>query len=136
MEPLRCLVVLTAIVVSPFSHAVCPVQETTVFYVNGIDTKRSDADNSRKKLEGELHRRGFTADCVTFDLAYNSNEPLFLDFLEGGLQRAEEATGRVNAFWESYFRMTVPFSSFNDLVDLTYNLINEAIRDGKFVLGN
>lgn len=136
MKIVKYLATLVALLVSFSVQAVCPVQETTIEYVNGIDTKWEDADNSRKKVEEEiLNVPTVNPDCIHSDLAYNTNEPLFLDFLEGGLQRAEEVEGRIESFWESYFRTRVPFSAFNGLVDTLFFNTTFAIEAGEFILG-
>ncbi len=123
-----------------FVEAACPVQETTLFFVNGVDTKRSSANDSIEIVRDEFAKTGISEECLTFDVAYNTNEIFFFDFLESGLQRAEEVEGRIEVFWEFFLRVKGAFGnskSFYDkkITDL-FNITNQAIQAGKYVPGD
>jgi hypothetical protein len=131
---------LTVLLVSSSSWAVCPQEKTTVLYLNGVDVKKADAVKSKDKLDQVVTNTigADQADCITFDFVYNTNEPLFLDFLEAGMQKAEEEVGSIEAFWETYLRGLAQgfFPSFASLVESYFSTVDTVIEVGEYVLGD
>ncbi|MEI8104022.1 MAG: hypothetical protein WCG84_03940, partial [Candidatus Moraniibacteriota bacterium] len=97
---------LVALVFPGVVFAGCPTQRTTVVYVNGIDTTEREAGKSMSLLRDEmLKASGVSVGCVDFTYAYNTNEPIFLDLLEAGVQKTRELTLDMTDFWKQYFRV-------------------------------
>lgn len=92
-----------------------------------------------RKLDKEVSKvPGVIADCVVFDYAYNTNELLFADFLEAGIQKVEEQKRSTSDFWRQYFRLLPLLSTdpvFVLLVDF-YLDTDAAVNLGRFVLGD
>jgi len=125
--------------VPALASATCPVQETAVLYVNGIDTDDPSAKASMWLLEEEISSvPGINPDCVVYDYAYNTNEPLFADFLEAGLQKVDEQKISTSDFWRFFFRHTSPTLSllFDATIAGYYDDSNELVDLGQFVLGD
>ncbi|MFA5831649.1 MAG: hypothetical protein WC878_07535 [Candidatus Paceibacterota bacterium] len=49
---------------------VCPTQETTVFFVNGVDVPKLDAKAHKEALSQLIYAKGISRDCVHFELAH------------------------------------------------------------------
>jgi hypothetical protein len=120
------------------SWAVCPGQGADVEFVNGVDTERRDAIASTTRLEKVVTEHpGVNSSCVDFNTSYNANEPYFIDFLEAGLQKAEELSGESSDFWKQYFRTVPALDWFNNLVvETLFVPINGAIGLGEYALGD
>jgi hypothetical protein len=117
------------------AYAQCPVRETAIFYVNGVDNAKSDADKSRRKLRRELlEHPDAQLDCIRVEYAYNTNEPLFLDFLEAAIQKSEELDFDMPNFWRYYLRFKTAGSDawFDNLVADRYSKWDLA----EFLLGD
>jgi hypothetical protein len=136
MRKLYDLMVLAALFIwAMAAYAQCPVQETAVFYVNGVDNKESDADKSRRRLRQELlSSPDVQPECVRVGYAYNTNEPLFLDFLEAAIQKSDELDFEISDFWRYYFRFKTVGSAawFDNLVADRYSKWDLA----EFLLGD
>lgn len=120
------------------AFAACPNQETTVFYVNGVDTLKTSARRSMQRLRDVVFATGKASeDCVKFDYAYNTNEPLFLDFMEAGLQKMDELGQSPTVFWRNVFRVAASGAGnvwFLPLVDAHFGKAAQNV--GQFVLGD
>lgn len=117
--------------------AQCPVQETVILYINGIDTLQSDAEKSKDRIRDEVIKEsGVIEDCLAFDHIYNTNEPLFLDFLEAGIQKAREQGWDTSEFWRWFFRLNPFTPGFGDLLADFYSDANILSNLGLFVLGD
>jgi hypothetical protein len=123
---------------SPFVLAVCPVQGTDIEFVNGVDVEKRDAIASTTRLEKVVTEHpNVNPECVKFNTSYNINEPYFIDFLEAGLQKAEELSGDSSDFWKQYFRTVSALDWFNNLVvETLFVPINGAIGLGEYALGD
>lgn len=110
---------------SPCSDAfTCPQNGpgVKIFFVNGVNTIKPNALLAGKRLLGEVtqHIRStsegmpFRSQCLDFDLAYNQNEVLFLDFFDAFRQRFKE---REVDFWRSISRVTIAPDSFQALAE-------------------
>jgi len=130
---------LVALVFPGVVFAGCPTQRTTVVYVNGIDTTEREAGKSMSLLRDEmLKASGVSVGCVDFTYAYNTNEPIFLDLLEAGVQKTRELTLDMTDFWKQYFRVApyIPAKWFGDLVDIWYTSHEVALNGASFLLGD
>lgn len=117
--------------------AQCPTQETVVLYLNGVDTTEKSAQASRDLIKDEVLKVSeVLKNCLTFDYVYNTNEPLFLDFLEAGIQKAEEQEWSTTDFWRWFFRIPPITSGFADLLVDFYSNVNASVDLGRFVLGD
>lgn len=100
------LVAILAIMLTSFSvRAVCPTQQTTIFFINGVDNTIDDAKLSRGELATALKSRGVNLDCVTVKLAYNKSENRIADFSEASRQKTLEAGLTATNFWEMFERL-------------------------------
>ncbi|MGB3073621.1 MAG: carboxypeptidase-like regulatory domain-containing protein [Candidatus Moraniibacteriota bacterium] len=121
-----------------YSRAACPTQETAILYINGVDSSRGGVERSRKELEKEVLAKTSdnSKDCLIFDYVYNTNEPLYLDFLEAGLQKAEEEGEAPETFWRLVFRLASSnaFPWFSPFVDDLYGKV--AREATLYVLGD
>ncbi|QQR78714.1 MAG: carboxypeptidase regulatory-like domain-containing protein [Candidatus Moraniibacteriota bacterium] len=121
-----------------YSRAACPTQETAILYINGVDSSRGGVERSRKELEKEVLAKTSdnSKDCLIFDDVYNTNEPLYLDFLEAGLQKAEEEGEAPETFWRLVFRLASSnaFPWFSPFVDDLYGKV--AREATLYVLGD
>jgi hypothetical protein len=135
-----CVTIWLALMLLPVTVlAQCPmgVQETVVLYLNGVDTTKGSAKDSMKKLNKEVSKvPGVLTDCIKYDYVYNTNEPLFLDFLEAGLQKANEQGLNATDFWRWFFRISPLTSGFADLLVDFYAHTSTSIDLGRFVLGD
>lgn len=88
------------------AYAVCPVEKTTVFYINGIGVSEPDAEKSRVRLEQALlSNPAVTTNCVTIKLAYSYSTQLMVDLLEAGIQKAQETGRTITGFVRSFLRL-------------------------------
>lgn len=128
---------LIVLLLPTIALAQCPVQETVILYLNGADTKERNAIKSKKRIEEEVSKiPGVLTECVKYDHVYNTNEPLFLDFLEAFFQKAQEQGWDVPDFWRMFFRLNPATSAFADLLADYYSNTNSLIDLGLFVLGD
>jgi uncharacterized surface anchored protein len=121
------------------ASAACPVQETAVLYINGIDTTEENAERSMKTIKSEVSNApGVNPDCVVYDYAYNTNEPLFADFLEAGLQKVDEQKISTSDFWSFFLRHASPTLAllFDATIADYYDDSNVLVDLGEFVLGD
>lgn len=121
--------------------AECPtgVQETVVIYLNGVDTTKKSAMESKKRIKEEVSKiPDILTDCIKYDYLYNVNEKLFGDLIEAGLQKAKEQNLSASDFWRWLFRVAdFPIASvFLDLLPVFYGDTNLSIDLGLFVLGD
>jgi hypothetical protein len=135
MKALKLVAILAILWVS-FSVQACPVQETMIMYINGVDVKWDDARLSKNRIRGEILNEGITEDCVKFDFVYNTNELLFLDWMEAYFQSAGEASD----WWRSYLRFTegnaALVSLFNGTIDFLADRVQETANAGQWALGD
>lgn len=88
-------------------YAVC-VQQTTIFYINGVDNTGTQAEKSRQRLQDALildKRYRNRSDCTTVKLAYNKSENRIADLSEALRQRTLEAGLTATNFWEMWERL-------------------------------
>lgn len=134
------LVWLVALLFAPIAaHAACPVQETAILYLNGVDTTGKSAEDSARRLGSEISKvPGVQVECVIYDYVYNTNEPLFADFLEAAIQKADEFRLSLSDFWRFYFRITRNplLNPFPSLIPGFYHKVNYVSDLGRFVLGD
>lgn len=128
---------LVILLLPAIALAQCPTQETVILYLNGADTTRESSIKSKERIEDEvLKEPSVIKDCVTFDRVYNTNEPLFLDFMEAFFQKAREQGWDVPDFWRMFFRLNPITSAFADLLADYYSSTNSLLDLGLFVLGD
>ncbi len=122
--------------------AACPTQETTLFFINGVNNNVRDVNKSKEKLKVELLGVGVVEECVSFEVAHNTNEPLSLDFLEAGLQIMGEHEQEIQKYWKFIFGILDVVTNaevippLNDLVERQFRDVDAIVRAGKFILGN
>lgn len=121
--------------------AECPtgVQETVVIYLNGVDTTKKSAIESKKRIKEEVSKiPDVLVDCIKYDYLYNTNEKLFGDLVEAGLQKAKEQNLSASDFWRWLFRVAdFPIANlFLDLLPGFYGETSLSIDLGLFVLGD
>lgn len=119
--------------------ASCPVQETAVLYINGIDTTEESAKKSKELIKEEISNiPGVNPDCVVYDYAYNTNEPLFADFLEAALQKVDEQKISTSDFWLFFLRHSSPTLAllFEPTIVDYFDGSNALVDLGQFVLGD
>ncbi|MDP3734984.1 MAG: carboxypeptidase-like regulatory domain-containing protein [bacterium] len=83
------------------AHAsACAEPTMSIFFVNGIGNTREEARQSTKVLADHLYTHAeVTPECVQVGLAYNHNEPLFLDWVEAWEQKMAEVDDFMVTFW-------------------------------------
>lgn len=114
----------------------CLVQETTVFYVNGVDNTEQDAKDSAKKLKSELFvDSDVKADCVSVRYAYNNNEPLELDILEAAVQKTNELYLDLPFYWRLFYRLT-DVAGIPAWFDATMNMSLAGVKSAEYVIDN
>ena len=117
--------------------AECPTQPSTIFFANGIDVDQPDARLAKERLQEELVNSGVSNECVLYKLAYNTNEPFFLDIVEALIQKNAEYTGIDNFPWGQWQRAestTDWFASFvQDIIAVPSWIL---IESGRWVLGD
>jgi hypothetical protein len=138
MKAVKFLAIMAMIWVSSSVLAACPVQETTIFFANGVDTNYWEAENSRDRLYAELEKDSrFRPDCVRPALAYNTNEPLILDFVEAIIQKTAEETGVDNFPWGKWQRAESTEEWFESFIqDALFTPARTLIAGGRFVFGD
>jgi hypothetical protein len=138
MKIVKILTIMMMVWMTSLSWAVCPGQGADVEFVNGVDVKKEDAKASTTRLKKVVTEHPeVNSSCVDFNTSYNTNEPYFIDFLEAGLQKAEELSGDSNDFWKQYFRTVPALDWFNNLVvETLFVPINGAIGLGEYALGD
>jgi hypothetical protein len=95
------LLLVATLLCPAVSSAVCPIEHSTVFYINGVGVDRDDTNKSRLRLEKVLYLDPrATPNCVAVKSAYSysANETIpyagiALDLVESLIQKAAE-TGR------------------------------------------
>lgn len=128
---------LIALLFPATTLAQCPVQKTVILYLNGVDTIEKSAKASMKLIEEKVSKiPGVLTDCIKFDYIYNTNEVLFTDFIEAGMQKAAEQGLNTSDFWRWFFRSSPFTSGFADLLVDFYSNTNTSIDLGLFVLGD
>jgi hypothetical protein len=96
------------------NHAPCPIQQTSVFFVNGVDVPKRLADNHKKALAKKVYAKGASRDCVHFELAHVKDFTLVLDIGEALLQKTRELSVHFETGLGMLFRSVVPDSWFDD----------------------
>lgn len=98
---------LVMVLVAFSAHAQCPVQKTSIFYVNGVDNTIMDTEDSIDKLKTELFSDStVNPDCVSIHIAYNQSNLLLFDLIEAAEQKTQELNVDISVFWEVFFRLT------------------------------
>lgn len=129
--------VVVALLLPVTALAQCLTQETVVLYLNGIDTTRGSAIASQTLIDKEVSKvPGVLTECVTYHYLYNTNEPLFGDLVQAGIQKADEQGVNVSEFWRWFFRLNPFVSGFSDLLIDFYTNTHTSIDLGLFVLGD
>lgn len=137
MKTVKIFVILAILLASFSVRAVCPTQKTIVMYLNGVDVKESDAVKSKRRLQEEvLKESGALSDCIDFNYVYNTNEFIFLDWMESYFQKAGEASD----WWRSYMRLdtrnAVLVALFNGTTDFLADTMQATANAGQWVLGD
>lgn len=135
MKAILNIMAICAMLASFASQAVCPVQGTTIFYLNGLsngpESTGKTSDLLKEKVLADPRVRG---DCLEFTPAFHSSDELYsTGFFENGLRISEEITGSVQAFWENVLRLKAPDSWFNNEVEALFVRINDAIVAGQHI---
>ncbi|MCI0615478.1 hypothetical protein L0244_21010 [bacterium] len=123
MKSVKFVAVLAMMIVSFSAQAVCPVQETTVFYINGVDNSEEDARASREKLQDELEKHpSYNPDCIRVKPAYNHDEVWKLDLVQALEQKATEFAVEFSNAVGMLFRSVIPDDWFLDgVIDEVYS---------------
>lgn len=134
----KVLFLALALMLPAYSQAACPTEKTVIFFINGVDTTKKSARASQDKLKDEVLAKtpDNIKDCLIFDYAYNTNEPLQLDFIEAGLQKSEELDRSTSLFWKVYLR-ALAMSQLPGFSLLADDLYRKVARDAAlYVLGD
>jgi hypothetical protein len=106
MKAIKLVAILATTLVSFSALAICPTQQTTIFFENGVNVDKygpGGAEESKERLKEELLKEGVTEDCAKFLVAYNTNEPTYVtDFVEAFIQKSAEFTGADNFPWAEW----------------------------------
>jgi hypothetical protein len=100
----------------------CAVQETAVFYVNGVDGTRLRTEKSSTELGRKLLAHpDIDAECIRIASAYNFSATLVPDLIEAAVQKTSELEIGMPTFWELFFRSTsLDVLWFDDLMRSAY----------------
>ena len=110
------LVVILAIVLMSFSvRAICPVQKTSIFYINGADNEEQDTIDSTDRLHQALKRKT-NPECITVSYAYNQTQEGITDILEAFRQESLEEILTPTNFWEMFERLVPARPAFSNLM--------------------
>lgn len=134
MKLLKCLATSILLLAACSARAVCPVQETTIFFINGMNNDEPDAQDSRDLIEKILKQQSFfNAECITVKYAYARTEGLTKDLLEAARQKEIEENLTPTNFWEMFERLVAPRPWFLDLVAIASFAVPDA-RDEKILV--
>ena len=113
--------VLFGYLFSPSNVNACETPQTAIFFVNGIGNSARAAEESRAQLELRLFaREAVDPSCISVKLAYNHNEPLFLDWVEAWQQKMAEVDDFMVTFWLFLGRVA---SGSNVFLTTLYNAV-------------
>ncbi|MBI2120998.1 MAG: hypothetical protein HYT94_05240 [Parcubacteria group bacterium] len=96
------------------NHTPCPTQQTTVFFVNGVDVPKKIANDHKNTLRELVYAEGASENCVHFELAHVKDFTLVLDIGEAILQKTRELAVHFRTGLDMLFRSVVPESWFDD----------------------
>lgn len=124
---LKSLAVLVAVLVSLFAasvyadHAVCPGQQTTVFFVNGVYAE-AYVEKYKNRLQALVEEQGADPDCVHFTALPNHDEIFNLDLLEAVIQKTREFGINFAHGYGMLLRLVIPDAWFLDhVIDVAYS---------------
>lgn len=136
MKWLQICAILTAFLCSTSAyanHAPCPIQQTSVFFVNGVDVPEDLADDHKKALAKKVYAKGAPENCVHFELAHVKDFTLVLDIGEVLLQKTRELAVHFETGLDMLFRSVVPETWFDaDVIAPRYSSFGTTNDDALF----
>jgi hypothetical protein len=96
------------------NHAPCPIQQTSVFFINGVDVPEWLAGDHKDALAKKVYAKGTAENCVHFELAHVKDFTLVLDIGEALLQKTRELAVHFETGLDMLLRSVVPESWFDD----------------------
>jgi hypothetical protein len=128
--------VLVLILANVSVYGQCLTQETTIFYGNGVNNTRFDAEDSRDRLQSELFANpDVNPDCVSVRYAYNNNEPLELDIFEAAVQKTNELYLDLPFYWRLFYRLT-DVAGIPAWFDTMMNMSLVGVKSTEYVIDN
>jgi hypothetical protein len=109
-------------------QAICPVQKTSIFYINGRDNTQEDAKLSTDRLRQALKRK-INPECVTVDVASNHTQGGTTDLLEVKRQESLEEVLTTTNFWEMFERLVPARPAFTRLMAAAFFIAPRAEPD-------
>lgn len=138
MKTIKYLAIIIAFLSSFSAQAVCPTQQTTIFFANGVNVDYTEAQKSMVRLYDELKKDArFRTDCVRPDLSYNTNEFFLNDFVQAIIQKTAEKTGVDNFPWDKWLHPENTADWFEAVVqDALFTPARLAIAGGRWIFGD
>ncbi len=90
MKVVKCITLTVMMCISFSVQAVCPTQETTAVFINGVWTKKKDAENHSLALEAAGRQQGLSSDCVHFQYSHTQDNGKISDIVEAMVQKSVE----------------------------------------------
>ena len=105
------LVAILAMLSVPFSvRAACPVQETTVVFINGVWTPKPEAEKHKNALELAAREKGISPSCVHFDYSHTQDDTKQRDVVEALIQISNEQNIPLITLVRAFLRVFTPTS--------------------------
>jgi hypothetical protein len=117
----RLFAILAAMLVSSSAWAVCPQQEATAVFFNGMWTPEKEAREHKDALAKEVYASGVSKDCVHFELSHTQNDGPVEDVVEAIVQQSTETTVAFSQLVRMFLRLITPDAIFGDVIDAAYN---------------
>lgn len=125
------LTILAMLVVMSFSSpvwAICPQQETTAVFINGVWTPLSDAIQHMKALERAARKAGISPDCVHFELSHTQDDGKTIDVVEAIVQKSLELDVPFSSLALMLLRYIPPYSYFLLVAEALYRETEEIVE--------
>lgn len=103
-----------------YVRAECPVQETTVVFMNGVWTPQQEAMHHTEKLAAAVYSTGISPDCVHFALSHTQNDRFVTDLVEAFIQKSGGDNSVLVNLLNMYFRVVHADAPFLNLVTNLY----------------
>ena len=140
MKTVKYLAIIIVFLVSFPALAICPTQQTTIFFANGVNVDREGpdgAEDSRVALKTRVLEKGVSPECVVFALAYNTNEFFLNDFVQAIIQKTAEKTGVDNFPWGQWLHPESATDWFESVVqDALFTPARITIAGGRWIFGD
>jgi hypothetical protein len=120
MKAIKLFAVIAILIFSFSAQALCPQQETTVVFINGVWTTKEGAIDHKNSLAAKAYASGINPDCVHFAYSHTQDDGHAQDVAESIIQKSTEFSVNISELVRMFLRLITPDATFGDLIDGVY----------------